>query len=37
MGADIVDSSAPTILGSSPKHTIYACINYSQICAIFVM
>ena len=31
-----VDSSAPTILGLSPKHTIYAFIIYS-ICAIFVM
>ena len=27
-------SAAP---GSSPKHTIYALIFYSQICAIFVL
>ena len=27
----------PTILGLSPKHTIYAFVIYSQICAIFGM
>ena len=27
----------PATQGSSPKHTIYTFINYSQICAIFVM
>ena len=30
-----VYSSAPSILGSSPKHAIHTFIIYSQICAIF--
>ena len=27
----------PATLGSDPKHTIYAFIIYSQICAVFVI